>query len=129
MHGNEADEKGNALSFRELPEGQGKQAHCDQQLYNHGSKEPPRRRQRLRVFPRAVNAPGHPKIWRQGHEASDKRLSFAAQLEEPNPQGRKAKGCKLRPYDPPHDRFLRLRVISDACICGPIWPCQRRSFP
>lgn len=76
-----------------------------------------------------MNAPGHPKIRRQRHKASDKRLSFAAQLEEPNPQGRKAKGCKLRPYDPAHDRFLRLRVISGACTCGPVWPRRRRSFP
>ncbi len=85
VHGDEADEKGHSLSFRELPKGQGKQAHCDQQLYNHGSKEPPRCHQGPGIFPRAVNAPGHPKVRRQGHKASDQRLPFAAQLEQPNP--------------------------------------------
>ena len=128
VHGDKADEKSDSLAFRELPKGQSKQAHCDQQLYNHGSKEPPSYHQGPGIFPGAVNAPGHPKIRRQGHEASDQRLPFAAQLEEPDPQGRKAKGCKLRPYDPAHGGFLHPRVISGARTCSPIWPRQRRSF-
>jgi hypothetical protein len=129
VHGDEADKKGYALSFRELPKGQGKQAHCDQQLYDHGSKEPPRRHQGPGVFPHPLHPPGHPKIWRKGHEATDKRLPFAAELEAPNPQGRKTERCKLRPYDPAHDGFLRPRVIFDAYTCEPTWPRQRRSFP
>jgi len=129
VHGDEADEKGDSLSFRELPKGQGKQAHCDQQLYNHGSKEPPGRHQRLGVFPRAVHAPGHPKVWRQGHEATDERLSFAAKVEAPNPQGRKTKRGKLRPYDPAHDAYLRPGVIFGACPCRHNWSRQRRLFP
>jgi hypothetical protein len=129
VHSNEADKKGDPLFFRELPEGQGEQAHCNQQLYNHGSEEPPRCHQGPGILPRALNAPGHPKIRRQGYEAADKCLPFAAQLEAPNPQSGKAKRCKLRPYDSAHDDgFLHPRVISDARTCGLSGPRQRRSF-